>query len=345
MNKNAKWIVTILAILLVVGIVYFGVKSYFAKMYKPMDKKDTSIINVEIPEGSSLSTVAEILHYEGLIRNGTFFKSRVEELGHENDIQSGEFALSKSMSVNDIIEEITRKPEEVVLEGTKLVIPEGFERKLIAQRIEEMGLGSKEAFMLASEDKSKYEEEFPFLKELSAGQSLEGYLFPATYNILPDTSEEDIVRQMLGAFKLRMDANFPEGSYNNLSFNEIITLASIIEREIKVDDERPIAASVFYNRINQGMRLQSCATVQFILGERKPVLSEAETKIDSPFNTYINDGLPPSPIASPGMKSIMATINPAQTDYLFFVKTGEDGSHTFTKTYEEHLKSKENMIR
>ena len=123
----------------------------------------------------------------------------------------------------------------------------------------------------------------------------------------------------------------------------MITLASIIEREIKVDDERPLAASVFYNRIAQGMRLQSCATVQFILGERKAKLTNEETQIDSPYNTYINEGLPPAPIASPGMKSIEAAINPAQTDYLFFVLTGDDGSHTFTSTYEDHLKAKENM--
>ena len=194
-------------------------------------------------------------------------------------------------------------------------------------------------------DKSKFQAEFPFLSNLNDGQSLEGFLFPATYDVSPQEGEESIVRKMLSAFQARMEKNFNEGSYNGLDLNQMITLASIIEREIKVDDERPIAASVFYNRMNQGMMLQSCATVQFILGERKPVLSVEETKIDSPYNTYINKGLPPTPIASPGMKSILAAINPAQTDYLFFVKTGEDGSHTFTKTFEEHKQMKKDMIR
>ena len=125
-----------------------------------------------------------------------------------------------------------------------------------------------------------------------------------------------------------------------LEFNELITLASIVEREGKVEEELPIMSAVFHNRINQGMMLQSCATVQYILGERKEVLTNEDTRTPSPFNTYINQGLPPSPIASPGRTALMAAVNPADVDYLFFVLTGEDGTHTFTKTYNEHLNAK-----
>lgn len=345
MNTKAKWILTFAILLLVVVGVRFGFKAYTNSMYKAVDSNDKSIIKVNISKGSSLGTVASTLYDMNIIKNGSFFKKKVEERGLEKEIQTGDFDLSRSMSVDEIIDVITQKPVVVEGETIKLVIPEGFERKLIAERIEEKGLGNAETFMELSADKSRYEAEFPFLASLDEGQSLEGFLFPATYDILATEGEESIIKKMLTAFQNRMENHFNEGNYNGLDLNKMITLASIIEREIKIDEERTLASSVFYNRINQGMMLQSCATVQFILGERKPVLTVEETKIDSPYNTYINKGLPPTPIASPGMKSILAAINPAETDYLFFVKTGEDGSHTFTRTYEEHLNKKKDMIR
>ncbi|MDD7731845.1 MAG: endolytic transglycosylase MltG [Ezakiella sp.] len=343
MNNKAKTIISLLVLLLIVGGGYYLYRSFFGGMYEPVDKNDTSEIQIEIPSGSSLGKVASILYDNNLIKNGTFFKSRVQKLGKETEIKTGEFTLSRSMSADEIIGVITSEKSEDVVETTKLVIPEGFERKLIAERIEEQGLGSKEAFLNATASAADYIADFPWLQKLNEGESLEGYLFPATYDIPSGATEVDITKQMLKAFQDRMGEYLDRDDFNGLSFTKMITLASIIEREIKVDDERPLAASVFYNRIAQGMRLQSCATVQFILGERKAKLTNEETQIDSPYNTYINEGLPPAPIASPGMKSIEAAINPAQTDYLFFVLTGDDGSHTFTSTYEDHLKAKENM--
>ncbi|WP_099950468.1 endolytic transglycosylase MltG [Ezakiella peruensis] len=345
MNTAVKWILTFALLLAIVFAAIFGFKAYNKSMYKPVDINDTNLYEFSISKGSSLSTVASSLYDMNLIKNGSAFISRVEELGLESEIQSGKFKLSRSMDVDQVINELTKKPEVDMAGSVKLVIPEGFERKLIAARIEELGLGSSQKFMELTEDKGIYEEEFPFLKTLPQGQSLEGFLFPATYEVSASEGEESLIKRMLTAFDVRMEQNFNQGSYNGLDLNQMITLASIIEREIKIDDERPLASSVFYNRINQGMRLQSCATVQYIIGERKAVLTNEETKIDSPYNTYINEGLPPAPIASPGMKSIMAAINPADTEYLFFVKTGEDGSHSFSKTYEEHLEHKKDMIR
>lgn len=343
MTKNAKTIISILVILLIVGGGYFLYRTFFGGMYEPIDKNDTSKIMIEIPQGSSLGQVASTLYDNNLIKNGTFFKSRVQKLGKETEIKSGEFELSRSMSTDEIIAEITSENEGPKVETVKLVIPEGFERKLMAKRIEELGLGTSDGFMSATESVDPYINDFPWLQKLNPGETLEGYLFPATYDVPVGSSEADITKMMLQAFQDRMGDYLNRDDYNGLSFTQMVTLASIIEREIKVDEERPLASSVFYNRINQGMRLQSCATVQFILGERKTKLTNEEINIDSPYNTYINDGLPPSPIASPGLKSIEAAISPAETDYLFFVLTGEDGSHTFTAKYEDHLKAKENM--
>lgn len=343
MNKNAKTIISILVILFIVGGGYFLYKTFFGGMYEPVDKNDTTKITIEIPEGSSLGQVASILYDNNLIKNGTFFKSRVQKLGKETEIKTGKFSLMRSMSADEIIKTITSEKSGDSVETVKLVIPEGFERKLIAKRIEESGLGSSEGFMKATESVDNYIKDFPWLSKLNPGETLEGYLFPATYDVPVGSSLEDIAKMMLKAFQDRMGDYLNRDDYNGLTFTQMITLASIIEREIKVDEERPLASSVFYNRLKQGMKLQSCATVQFILGERKAKLTSEEINIDSPYNTYLNDGLPPSPIASPGLKSIEAAISPAETDYLFFVLTGEDGSHTFTSKYEDHLKAKENM--
>lgn len=343
MSRAVKITISLVVLTLILGGAFYLYNNFTKGVYNPVDKNDNTSIEVSIPEGSSLGKVASILYDKGLIKNGTFFKSRVQKLGKDTEIKTGDFELSKSMSMDEIIEKITANQEVAQGAFVKLVIPEGFERKLIAERIEEKGLGSKDDFMAATADKSAYEGEFQWLSKLDSGDTLEGYLFPATYDIPENETVEDITRRMLRAFQDRMGDYLERDDFNGLTFKQMITMASIVEREIKVDDERPLAASVFYNRINQGMRLQSCATVQFILGERKPNLSNEDISIDSPYNTYTNAGLPPSPIASPGMKSIDAVINPAKTDYLFFVLTGDDGSHTFTSTYEEHLKAKENM--
>ncbi|MDO5716434.1 MAG: endolytic transglycosylase MltG [Tissierellia bacterium] len=343
MIRLRKGAVITIVVLILVLLGFFVVKGYFAKMYEPMDAKDTTPITITIPKGSSVGHIASILYENGLIRNGTFFKKRVTKLGKDKEFRSGDFELSRSMSVNEMIELMTLKPVEVEEEGMKLVIPEGFERRQIAARIEEKGLGSKDVFLDLTSNKNHFDGAFEFLSQLKDGQSLEGYLFPATYEIAPGTSEEDIIRKMLEAFEIRYKKYMEGQEYHGLSLHEMIVLASIIEREAVIDEERPLMSACFYNRMKEGMPLQSCATVQFILGERKPNLTHKDLEIDSPFNTYKYQGLPPEPIASPGMKAIDAAMHPADVTYKFFVRTGEDGSHTFSNTYEEHLKAKENM--
>lgn len=344
-NKLFQWILVLFIIVLVVGSVYFGVKYFINSQYNPVDKNDTSIIEIEIPSGSSISKISSILYENDLIKNGTFFKWRANKSHDAKEYRSGTFRLSKSMSVDEIIEELTKKEEVNNENSVKLVIPEGFERKQIAKRIEDLNLGSAKRFLELSQSKEKFQDEYPFLESLNEGQSLEGYLFPATYNIAMGTSEEEIIKKMLNAFKDRYEKNILGKDFKGLNLNQLITLASIIEREGKLDEERPLMSAVFRNRLAIDMPLQSCATVQFILGERKPVLSNSDISIESPFNTYKNKGLPPAPIANPGLASINAALNPADVNYLFFVLTGEDGSHTFSETYEDHLKAKENMIK
>jgi len=186
--------------------------------------------------------------------------------------------------------------------------------------------------------------DYAFMNGLPSGSDrLEGFLFPETYEIYVSATAHDIVDKMLSQF----DKVFTEDCYKRaeelgMSVRDIITIASIIEREARIDEDRSLVASVIYNRLDINMSLQMCSTVQYILGDPKAVLSTADTQIDHPYNTYQNPGLPPGPICSPGEASIMAALYPADTDYIYFVVSEKlDGSHAFSSNYNQFLKDKE----
>lgn len=306
-----------------------------------MDKDNPREISLNIPESTTVNGIGEILTDKGLIKNSSVFKIRLKKSGQAAYLKAGDYNLSTGMNVDEIIEKLVEGPD---LNVVKFTIPEGYELTQIADRLESIDLVDRDRFLSLTSDKGNFENEFEFLKQLKAGQSLEGFLFPATYEVFKNDSEEAIISRMLKAFENIYNRDIKDAlGTSDLDLNQLVTLASIVEREGKIDSERPIMAGVFYNRLDIDMKLQSCATVQFILGERKPVLSTADTQIDSPYNTYRNYGLPPTPIAAPGEKSILATVNPADVDYLYFVKTGEDGSHTFSKTFDGHKEAKKNM--
>lgn len=332
-----KYIVLILIIALVAGGLF--VKNYLEKSLEPMTSENHQEIDIEIPAGSSTNKIANILEDKGLIRNNLIFKYKVRSMEVDSKLKAGKYNLSTSMDMEEIIQAITKGG---ISENTvRFTIPEGYEVKQTGERLAENGIVDFDKFMELANDKGNFESKFAFLQEIEDGQSLEGFLYPSTYEIFTSSSEVEVIEKMLSEFeKIYREEIIPNIEATGLDLNELITMASIVEREGKLDEERPIMAGVFYNRLDQGMNLQSCATVQYILGERKPVLSTADTQIPSPFNTYTNPGLPPSPIASPGKASLIASVKPADVDYLFFVLTGDDGSHTFTKTYNEHLDAK-----
>lgn len=288
---------------------------------------------IEIPSGSTTKSIGKILEEKGIILKQEAFVSKVKELDAANQLKAGNYQLSPSMSVEDIVNTIASG--KIYTERVKVVIPEGYEVRQIIDRLEKAGLIDRAVF---EEELVNGSFDYPFIASIDRSTRLEGYLFPATYQFPKDITEHEIINQMLHAFDKSFDqAYYEKAKTLNMSVEEVITLASIIEREAMVAEERPVVSSVFHNRLLKPMRLQSCATVQYILGERKDVLSIKDTKIDSPYNTYQINGLPPAPIASPGKASIEAALNPAQTDYLYFVTTNNgDGSHYFSRTLEEH---------
>lgn len=328
----------IITIVITMGVVSYG-RKYIEKSYGPMDTNNPIDITIDIPSSSSTTRIADLLYEHGLIKNQLIFKFQVKNRGLDGKLKAGEYELSTGMDLDTIIDKITKgsKNQNIV----RFTIPEGYEIRQMAEKLSKEGIVNKERFLELVNDKSNFEDKYAFLKELDDKQNLEGFLFPSTYEIYVGVEEEEIIGKMLNEFEKVYKKDI-ESKLQSLDFtlNQAITLASIIEREGKLDSERPLMSAVFHNRLKQDMRLQSCATVQYILGERKEVLTNQDTSIESPYNTYIHEGLPPGPIASPGEASLIAAVNPADVEYLFFVLTGDDGSHTFTKTYGEHLNAK-----
>ncbi|CAK7054060.1 endolytic transglycosylase MltG [Tissierella carlieri] len=335
--KSKKFSVLIILLFAIIFGAFFAQK-YYKESLGAMAVDNPSNVKIIIPPSSSTIKIADILYENGLIKNQFIFRYQVKAKGVGSKLKAGEYNLSTGMNLENIIDSLTKggKSQNTV----RFTIPEGYELKQMAEKLSDEGIVDRDRFLELVSDKKNFEDKYTFLKELDDEQGLEGFLFPSTYEIYVDSTEEEIIGKMLDEFEkvYRKDVE-PKLEELNLTLNEAITLASIVEREGKVDEERPLMSAVFHNRIHKGMMLQSCATVQYILGERKEVLTNEDTRIESPYNTYIHEGLPPAPIASPGESSLIAAVNPADVDYLFFVLTG-NGTHTFTKTYEEHLKAK-----
>lgn len=333
--KKGKGII----ILIIILLVPFMIQRYYKDSLGAMDLDNPKDIEISIPASTSTMKIASILHEEGLIKNPLVFRHYVKTKGVGNKLRAGDFNLSTGMDMDSIINTITKGSGNQ--NTTRFTIPEGYEIRQIADKLSGEDIIDRDRFLELVSNKSNFEDEYPFLKELDSGQNLEGFLFPSTYEIFIGSREEEIISKMLRQFEKIYEKDMKSRMKKmDLALNEAVTLASIVEREGKVDEERPLMSAVFHNRIGEGMMLQSCATVQYILGERKERLTNEDTGIPSPYNTYIHQGLPPAPIASPGKSSLIAAVNPADVDYLFFVLTGSDGTHTFTDNYKDHLNAK-----
>jgi len=333
-EKNKATFIKAVISIAIAAIVIFG--GYFCADYMPKGASGTVVVT--IPNGAGTERVARELKDNHLINSEFFFKVMSKLSRMDGKYNFGKFEIEKSSGYKNLFKVLSSPGN--LMESVKVTIPEGYEIYKIADLLEEKGLIDKEKFFyLVDNGNFSYD----FVSQIPKREArLEGYLFPDTYYFVPN-DEYGIINEMLARFE-KTYLKYKEGIENSkMTMDEIITLASIIEREAQGDADRKLVSSVFHNRIASPdyPYLQSCATVQYVLKERKPVLSTADTQIDSPYNTYINPGLPIGPIASPGDASIEAAIYPENTDYLFFVM-GSDGKHHFSKTFNEHIQNKNN---
>ncbi|MGN1333823.1 MAG: endolytic transglycosylase MltG [Anaerovoracaceae bacterium] len=324
----------LIAVICIAVIIVTGAVFYITGLGKALDSNDTQAVSVIISSGSSTGQIGQILEEEGIISSADKFKIWSRIKGYDSQYKAGTYTLSPSMDFQEIADIIVSGKVTTV----NFTIPEGYTIYQTASAIAAKGLGDYDTLVSLIE---AGDYEYDFLKDAQNNKNkLEGYLFPNTYTVDEGMNEEQIIKVMLDQFEKQPYKVYAESGSSH-SLNDIITVASIIERECKVDEERPLVASVIYNRLAKGMPLQMCSTVQYVLGKQKEVLTYADTRIESPYNTYTNTGLPPGPICSPGLAAIKAALNPADTDYLYFVLSEKlDGTSNFSSDYAQFEKDK-----
>ena len=336
-----KKVIALLCVLLIIAAAYLYLNNYIEESLKAVEPGDDSPIVVEIPVGSTTNDIAEILFEYNLISNINSFKYHAEKTGADAKLKAGTYVLSKNMNADELLGTLIKGGSSG--NTYNITVIEGLTNEDMAQSLSEQTELDYDRFIELMEAPEIFKEELEFLKDTSVS-NLQGYLMPDTYNIYVNSSEEDIVRVLLKQFdKFYIDEIKPKMENTRLTFNEVINLASIVEKEALLDEERDEVAKVFLNRLDINMKLQSCATVNYANGEWKERLTNEDIEIDSPYNTYIIEGLPPSPINSPGKVSIISVLEPADVDYLFFVAKG-DGSHYFSNTYDEHINAAEEYL-
>lgn len=331
MKNKTKKMVLISSIIVVFIILITSI--YIFSEIGPYDTKNNKEITVEIPKGSTLNKTSDILYKSKVIKNKMLFKilGKITEEGSK--IKAGTYVIDQKLSNKEVLDLLSSGKGQDI--GIKVTIPEGYTTKEIVTLLVSKNLGNKEVYEKLIKDPSEFSNEFNFLKNL---KSLEGYLYPETYYFENDLSEKEILTKMIKRFDKIYTEKFEERQKElGVDLDYIITLASIVEKEAVLDKDRPIIASVFYNRLKIDMALQSDATLQYAFPERKGRVMYKDLEIDSPYNSYKNKGLPPTPIACPGVKSIESTLYPDNTNYLYFV-ANVDKSNDYSSTYEEHLK-------
>ena len=326
----AAVVVLAMTVLLSVGVVTIWY------LNRPTGVSNSALI--EITAGMTARDIGVALAEQQIIRSPFAFEWLT---GTANQLEAGTYELNGERSTESILQTLLDAPERL----ERLTVPEGLTRQQTAGLIARQGFADSTRFLALTEDER-------IIADVGLStENLEGYLFPETYFIEPDASEQEIITRMVGEFfRVFSDSLFAALEGSDLSLHEAITLASIIELEAVAENERPVISSIFHRRLGFNRRLESCATVEYALGVHKKRLTNADLKVVSPYNTYRHRGLPPGPIGSPGKASILAALNPADTEFLYFVARG-DGTHEFSRTNREHeaakrlIKRKERQAR
>ena len=283
----------------------------------------------EVYAGETTVRIAERLDSLNVISNPRRFVMKAKLKKLDRRLQQGVYRLHTYMSEDSVLVVLSRGAVATI----KVTIPEGLKLTEIAACLENADVVNREIFLLACSDRELLSEfQIPF-------SSFEGLLFPDTYDLPAVVKADQVIRIMAGRF-----FEVAEPMLREVSLDTLVILASIVEREAYLDEERPVIASVFYNRLREGLPLESCATIEYALPEHKERLTYADLGVDSPYNTYLHRGLPPGPICSPGKASLEAVARRAKTNYLYFVSKG-DGSHYFSETASEHERMKRKLSK
>jgi UPF0755 protein len=310
-----------------------------AKVINTPMSDDPSPVPFTVAIGETAVSVANKLYEQNLISDPDVFRRFLSYNGLDASLEAGDYELRRNMTMREVAEAL----QKANFEEVSVTIPEGWRAEQVAELLTQQKIMDGTAFLAAV--RQGVGVEHPLLADRPAGASYEGYLFPDTYRLPIKATPEDLIRRMVENMASKIPPNALDlAAGQGHTFFEILTVASIVEREAVVPEERPTIASVYLNRLAQGMYLQADPTVQYAMGYqtdagvwwKTPVTLDEYSQVNSPYNTYLNPGLPPGPIANPGASSIIATLQPEKTDYIFFMGCGGEGKHLFANNYETH---------
>lgn len=332
-----KFLLTLLifvAVLIFLGISFVGEKNKSSEL---------RVVNFSVQTGENIWNTASNLKKSELISSKIYFVWVAYKEGYRGKIKAGDYVLNSNLSIREILKILSKADVEPEKESKKITFPEGFSVKQMSERLSENGFDG-ESFddLIKKPDYFEEKYSFQFLESIPSGKNLEGFLFPDTYFFYVDASSEEIIKKMLENFDEKLNEGLrQEIASQNKDIYEIVTMASIIEKEVRSSKDKKMVSGIFYNRLKRGQAFQSCATLAFILGENKKQYSYEDTQIISPYNTYLNVGLPPGPIANPGLESIDAAIHPTENEYNYFLSNPETGETVFSVTLDEHNLNKD----
>jgi UPF0755 protein len=318
-------VICIIAALLVLSAILYS--HYFCP------SRGDEPVRVVIEEGESASQIASKLHANGVVTSANIFRFLAWLQGRQGDFKPGIYSFYTGMHYGEVFAMLEAGPEKHLV---RLTIPEGLTVEQTAERVSRVIAVSAEEFTAAASDGDYQMDIIPVENQTN----LEGFLFPKTYDLAAEMTAREVVEVLLAQFDIETSGlDWTQAAGMGVSPYQVVIIASLIEREAMLDDERPLVSAVIYNRLRIGMPLQIDATVQYALPEWKDVLTYADLETPSPYNTYLHGGVPPAPICSPGLASIRAALNPADVDYIYYLATG-DGAHFFTADYDEFLRVK-----
>ena len=299
-------------------------------------EKESKIFSIK--KGESVFQIAKNLEEEGLIKNRWYFDIYTFLKGKEKRLQAGEYLLSQSLNVAEIVKKIVSGQTA----KEKITIIEGWNLNDTAKYLTEKGFSAEEFLELTNKD---FSGQFDFLKDKPKNLSLEGYLFPDTYEINKKEELEKLILKILENFEQKLNSQLKKDIFlQGKKIFEIVTMASLIEKEVQTLDDKKIVSGILWKRIKEGIPLQVDATITYITGQKTTKISIEDTQIDSSYNTYKNRGLPMGPISNPGIESIIAAIYPKESDYFYYLSTPE-GKTIFSKTLQEHNLAKAKYLK
>lgn len=333
-TKNKKKIITGIAVFFVICILFL-----VYEIFIPVDINSKEIISFSAEKGQGSTIISHKLRAAGLIKWDVAFQFYVFITNTSSKLQAGLYEFSKSMNIS----EITHKLYKGEIAKNKITIIEGWNLRDIAENLEKQGIATQEEFFAlvgsplnTTAGSKDYSADFPFLKDKSKNANLEGYLFPDTYEIRKGATLDELVAKILQNFDKKLTTDLKrEIKKQNKDIYEIITVASLIEKEVKTMQDKQIVSGIIWKRLENNMALNIDATLTYILDKNSTKISIAETKTDSPYNTYKYRGLPLGPICNPGIESIQAALYPKYSDYFYYL-SAPDGKTIFSKTLEEH---------